>query len=214
MPSIICVPPSASSSDRYFRAAATFSTVAGTGARPNREARSEKRMIWKVSVGSSRSRALATASFACSSGRPSIDPEQSTTNTISIGRRATAAVSSGGISISVKNPSPVSASVCVNRFDLMVSPATRKSSTKSRLGIVVPCASVTPAVPGRSRAVVISWLDRISSMFTPASMRTRMPMSWPDRSSGARYSTAVPSGASVRPPRGTAPTGSAWPGGL
>ena len=99
------------------------------------------------------------------------------TNTISIGRRETCAVSMGGIIISEKYPCPVSWSVYVIRFDLTVSPAMRKSSTKSRLGIVVRFASCTVADAGPSRSTVISWVDLSSSMRTPASMRTVIPRS-------------------------------------
>ena len=126
------------------------------------------------------------------------------TNTISIDRRDTPALSTGGITINEKNPSSVSGSRYVNSFDFMVCAAMRKSSTKSRLGIVARLASCTVADTGPSRSTLISWVDFSSSIRTPASMRTVMPRSWPERSVGARYSTPVTSGVAVLPARGSA----------
>ncbi len=97
----ISVPPSTSSLRTHAFAVSTAPTSAGTLRGKSADACDEKRMTLKLSVGASRSMPSTSASRACSSGVPDIEPEVSMTKIVSRGSRAAAApATSGGITMS------------------------------------------------------------------------------------------------------------------
>jgi hypothetical protein len=73
-----------------------FARFASSGLSPNFEAFIEKVINWNESPGCNRLSPRSTAALACAMGRPSMLPEQSITNTISIGCRGNDVSSFGG----------------------------------------------------------------------------------------------------------------------
>lgn len=156
----------------------------GTGSGDIPRADIEKFRIWNESPGFSAFSECRTSRFACSIGLPLIEPEQSSTNTISFGVTSAGAGRAAGTIISVRKP-PSPAEACVSRPVATRCGSTSHSSTKSLFGMESSGDSRTIAFEA-SICVVTTWcdFDRRPRNGTPADSFTASATSCPDRSPG------------------------------
>ena len=133
-----------------------FSSVAGRGRSQSIRVEPAKVMRLKVSFCRMESIALVITSLAFSMGNPRMEPEVSSTKTISRGRTSSAGVLFGGESTIVRYPPGTASSsfpgmTWLNTLSVIASSSSRQRSTKSRLGIVFRSAKLTRTLPLPSR---------------------------------------------------------------